>query len=266
MTSIVQALYLTDILHAVAQGLLLPVVAVLIFFVGYAVFLIGSVTCEAITERRNFSVEMPKFLTALTAAHESALADVVIDSGLLRRQKVALLTLWSYRTLPPDTLETLAKRLLAMQELRYDRIVSRLEVVVRLAPMFGLMATLIPLGPGIVALGQGETQTLSTSIGVAFDGTVAGLITAAVSYVALRIRRNWYENYMGALEASMETLLTKTRSMVESGHIAVFTEGASLEDIVAKAQRDMRDKGVSLKELAGAAGAEKSQSTSKEAR
>lgn len=140
MLEIAQALYLTDILHAVAQGLLAPVIIVLLAFVIYAIFLIGSVIVEAVTERRNFRIVISKFLTSIACAKEEDLADVVIDSGLLRRQKVSLLTLWSYRSLPSETLETLAKRLLAIQELRYGRITGRTDAAVRLAPMFGLMA------------------------------------------------------------------------------------------------------------------------------
>ena len=204
MLEIAQALYLTDILHAVSQGLLAPVIIVLLAFVVYAVFLIGSVIVEAVTERRNFRIVISKFLTSIACAKEEDLADVVIDSGLLRRQKVSLLTLWSYRSLPSETLETLAKRLLAIQELRYGRITGRTDAAVRLAPMFGLMGTLIPLGPGIIALGQGDTQTLSTSLLTAFDTTIAGLCAAAVCLVVTTLRKRWYGGYMADLETLMD--------------------------------------------------------------
>ena len=239
-----QALYLTDILHAVAQGLLAPVIIVLLAFVIYAIFLIGSVIVEAVTERRNFRIVISKFLTSIACAKEEDLADVVIDSGLLRRQKVSLLTLWSYRSLPSETLETLAKRLLAIQELRYGRITGRTDAAVRLAPMFGLMGTLIPLGPGIVALGQGQTDVLAASIGVAFDTTVG------------RIRGNWYENYLGALEAAMCTMLEKIEKEREAGVVTTVGDGVDVEAIITRAEKEMSDKGISLKELVGAAGEE----------
>lgn len=54
-------------------------------------------------------------------------------------------------------------------------------MIAKLGPMFGLLGTLIPLGPGIVALGQGDTVTLSESMNVAFDTTIAGVISAAVA-------------------------------------------------------------------------------------
>ena len=70
--------------------------------------------------------------------------------------------------------------------------------------MFGLMGTLIPLGPGLIALGQGDTKTLSSSLLIAFDTTVAGLISAAVSYIISSVRNRWYEEYMVNLETVME--------------------------------------------------------------
>lgn len=251
MLDIAHSLYLTDILHLSTQVLLAPVIILLLLFMAYALFLIGSIIVEAITERRNFRAEMPRLATELVAAPEGKLADVVIDSGLLRRQKVALLILWEYRVLPPDALTSLAKRLLSVEELRYARISGRTDAAARLAPMLGLMGTLIPLGPGIVALGQGETATLASSIGVAFDTTVAGLAAAAVALVVSKIRRNWYENYMDALETAMTTMLEKIAAMRESGAVKVCDETANVEEIVSRAQREMREKGVSIKELVG---------------
>ena len=73
--------------------------------------------------------------------------------------------------------------------------------------MFGLMGTLIPLGPGLIALGQGDTKTLSDSLLIAFDTTVAGLISGAVSYVISGVRKSWYEQYMIGLETIFEAVL-----------------------------------------------------------
>ena len=73
--------------------------------------------------------------------------------------------------------------------------------------MFGLLGTLIPLGPGLIALGQGDTKTLSESLLIAFDTTVAGLVSGAVAFVITAIRNRWYEKYMVGLETIMECIL-----------------------------------------------------------
>lgn len=218
--SIIQT-YLSDILHAVAQSLLAPDIILLLAFIGYALFCIGSIIAERFSERRHFNVVMPKFLADLMAAKEDEIPAVIEQSGLLNRQKVALLTVYDYRMLPGDALVALIRRLVSEEETRYDRITGRNNMAARVSPMLGLMGTLIPLGPGIQALGNADTATLSSSLLVAFDTTVAGLVTAAVCLVVGKIRSNWYGNYMSALDSAMATMLQKIEDMRAEGKITV---------------------------------------------
>ena len=215
--------FLSDILHVVSQALLAPDIILLLVFIGYALFSIGNVISEYFTERKHFQVVMPKFLAALMAADEEKIPEVIKDSGLLKRQKVALYTVYEYRALPGDALVALVRRLVNEEETRYDRITGRDNMAAKVAPMLGLMGTLIPLGPGIQALGSADTAALSSSLLVAFDTTVAGLVTAAVCLVIGKIRNNWYDNYLSALDASMATMMEK----IESGR---DTSTATLPD------------------------------------
>ena len=77
--------------------------------------------------------------------------------------------------------------------------------------MFGLLGTLIPLGPGILALGQGDTFTLSSSLLTAFDTTVAGLLAAAVATVVSSLRRSWYRQYVSQLEVLSQCILDREK-------------------------------------------------------
>lgn len=218
--------YLSDILHVVSQALLAPDIILLLLFILYALFSIGSVIAEYFTERKHFQVTMPKFLAALMAADEGAIPDVIKDSGLLKRQKVALYTVYEYRALPGDALVALVRRLVNEEETRYDRITGRDNMAAKVAPMLGLMGTLIPLGPGIQALGSADTAALSASLLVAFDTTVAGLVTAAVCLVVGKIRNNWYDNYLSALDASMATMMEKIEDGREAS-TATLPDGTS---------------------------------------
>lgn len=200
---------LADILHSVSQALLAPDIILLLAFIAYALFSIGSVIVEYVTERRHFQVVMPKFLAALIDASEEEIPQVIEQSGLLNRQKEALNTVYEYRRLPGDALIALVRRLVNEEETHYDRITGRNNTAAKVAPMLGLMGTLIPLGPGIEALGRADAATLSSSLLIAFDTTVAGLVTAAVCLVIGKIRSNWYDNYLSALDAAMATMLEK---------------------------------------------------------
>ena len=62
------------------------------------------------------------------------------------------------------------------------------------------MGTLIPMGPGLAALGSGDVTTLAAAIIVAFDTTVIGIGAGAVAYFASKIRRRWYEQYLSNLD------------------------------------------------------------------
>lgn len=210
---------LTDVLHALSQALLVPDIILLLLFAGYALFCIGSVLMEYFTERRNFKIEMPKFLSALMGANEQSIPDVIQSSGLLNRQKSALLTVFDYRTLPGDALLALIRRTVHDEQTRYERITGRNNTAAKISPMLGLMGTLIPLGPGVAALGQADPTVLSSSLLIAFDTTVAGLAVAAVCMAVGKIRSNWYEDYLSALESGMATMLQKIEDMRESGNL-----------------------------------------------
>lgn len=224
-------LYLTDILRIISDALLVPVILVLLFLMGYGLWSIGSVIVEFFTERRNFKANMPDLLARLAAAKPAEIPNVIDTSGLLNRQKKALLTLWDYRMLPEETFVALAKRLIATEDLRYRRIADRQGTASKIAPMFGLMGTLIPLGPGIVALGQNDLSTLSSSIGTAFYTTVAGLVSAAVFFFFSKIRTNWYEEYMTSLEAAMTTVIEVVDGLRMSGAIDITEPGTSVYDL-----------------------------------
>lgn len=211
--------WMSDILHVITQGLLVPDIILLIGFIVYALFCIGSILVEFFTERKHFKVAMPDFLADLMAAKEDEIPGVIERSGLLKRQKVALLTVYDYRVLPGDALIALIKRLVTEEESRYDRISGRNNMAARVSPMLGLMGTLIPLGPGIQALGSANTELLSASLLIAFDTTVAGLVVAAVCMVIGKIRSIWYSNYMSALDSAMATMLQKIEDMRAEGKI-----------------------------------------------
>ncbi|MDR1088541.1 MAG: MotA/TolQ/ExbB proton channel family protein [Coriobacteriales bacterium] len=212
-------LYIKEIMHIWSQALLAPTIILLLALVIVSLFLIGSVIVEIFTERRHFKVKMPEFLNRLTDASAAETPEVIDGSGLLKRQKRALHTLFDNRGLPEDARTELAKRLLADEEMRFERIVGRTDLISRTAPMLGLMATLIPLGPGIIALGQGDTASLADSLLTAFDATVTGLLTAIVALGVSKLRKYWYEDYMISLEASANTILEKIQNLTESGSL-----------------------------------------------
>lgn len=82
--------------------------------------------------------------------------------------------------------------------------IERADFITRISPMLGLMGTLIPLGPGLAALGDGDVKILSTAMLVAFDTTVLGLLAGMIGFVIARLRRRWYDNALTFMENKNE--------------------------------------------------------------
>ena len=181
---------ISDILRAVARTMETPVVVVLILLMAAAVFMLGWLIAEALGERRKLTKALPALIEKLRESPgDREMAAAIESAGLLRRQKAALLELLAHSEFTPVMLEALAAQLLETEEARWNRTVLWTDLIARLGPMFGLLGTLIPLGPGIIALGQGDTFTLSQSLLTAFDTTVAGLLAAALASVISAVRK-----------------------------------------------------------------------------
>ena len=95
----------------------------------------------------------------------------------------------------------------------FNPYVVYLFVPYQLGPILGLLGTLIPLGPGLAALGSGDIVTLAEALTVAFDTTVTGLVIGALAYLVSKFKKQWYESDLIVLEtiaeAELETLNRK---------------------------------------------------------
>ncbi|OPZ70758.1 MAG: MotA/TolQ/ExbB proton channel family protein [Firmicutes bacterium ADurb.Bin456] len=198
---------LRDTMHTITSGLLMPTIAILLLLLAFSVIELGSLLVETLTDRRRKEVNVPGLIKAFQGKGAEEIKDQIEKSSLFRRQKAALNELIKHSNLPVSSLQALARKLLSGEELHYARITIRTDLVARLGPMLGLMATLIPLGPGMIALGQGDTKTLAESLLTAFDATVTGLAAAGIAFAISRLRKRWYEDYLSSLEALMESLL-----------------------------------------------------------
>ncbi|HTH41232.1 MAG TPA: MotA/TolQ/ExbB proton channel family protein [Rhodocyclaceae bacterium] len=80
--------------------------------------------------------------------------------------------------------------------------VRRLEwvrIVTRVTPMLGLVATMIPMGPALKALGEGQLGDVSQSLMVAFSAVILSLIASSITYAIAHVRRRWYASDLLAL-------------------------------------------------------------------
>ena len=103
-------------------------------------------------------------------------------------------------------------------EMLAERRIERTDFLTRIAPMLGLMGTLIPLGPGLSALGEGDLSILTTAMSVAFDTTVLGLLVGIIGFVIGRLRRRWYEQVLSSMEHFIENAMESSAQATRSTH------------------------------------------------
>lgn len=184
----------------------IPVILLLLVGVVFALGCLGSLLSEYFSEHKHFRVFLPKLVDELKA-HPNDPAEVIKQSGLLMRQKRYLIELTKHPQISDPMRESLAVGLEHQERRRYEGVVKVTDLASRIAPMLGLLGTLIPLGPGIVAMGTGDITTLSSSLLTAFDTTALGLMVAGVAMIVSAVRKRWYKDYMVAFDAIMECVL-----------------------------------------------------------
>lgn len=71
------------------------------------------------------------------------------------------------------------------------RRIEPLRIGSRTAPMLGLVATMIPMGPALVGLSDGRMDEVARHVGVAFAAVIVSLLSASIIYTVLIVRRRW---------------------------------------------------------------------------
>lgn len=200
---------LHEVLHTIGQSILNPCMVVLILMVVVTVWQIGDLLMEIILERRKMKEDIPELLKKINQAEKKGALLLVENSRLLKRQKRFAKQLAGAEDMTENAMAAYAQKLLSVEDSHYRRILMPTDLIAKLGPMLGLLGTLIPLGPGIVALGKGDIATLSESIGVGFDTTIIGVIVAAICFSISYLRNHWYEGYISTNEALAESILDK---------------------------------------------------------
>lgn len=153
-------------LYGISQLFLIPVLLAVIGVFLYAFYALGAFFWQVLQRRRND----PRGFELLAAARADSSLNVI-------------------------DLEALA-----VKRLEVSRLVSRV------APMLGLVATMIPMGPALKGLADGQLQEVSTSLMVAFSAVIIALIAASLTYWTVNVRRRWYATELAEVEHGVKRL------------------------------------------------------------
>ncbi|MDR0913335.1 MAG: MotA/TolQ/ExbB proton channel family protein [Methanobrevibacter sp.] len=199
---------LTTILNVISQSLLIPVVIILLIFVVYAVITLGGLISEFTSRRKIPVLKIKDLINDISDSNSpDEVKEVINDSSLSNSQKNVLIEIANSENLRPKSRKALSRRLIEDEEDKIEKIIEKTDIVTRIGPTLGLMGTLIPMGPGLAALGTGDVNILAQAIIVAFDTTVVGIGAGALAYMVSKIRRRWYDEYLANIDAISDAIL-----------------------------------------------------------
>lgn len=183
--------WLSQSLYWITTGLLIPTVCLLLFCVVRAFFLCGT-TIAAGLERRRYSDDVDTAFARPDYAW-SDLADLQLPlASPFAQTRQELIALGAVPGQIP--------RILAQLEILHSKRIGEARLLARVGPMLGLMGTLIPLGPALLGLAEGDLQSLAENMLVAFATTVIGLLVGGLGFAIQQTRQRWAAQDMAHAE------------------------------------------------------------------
>ena len=192
---------LKTFIYVISSSLLYPVLFFLVVLCLVMVLFSGMFFAEWLDRVRTKRVTVDEFPT-LSLSEETASRFPYYARRYFKR----LLDLIR-QTGEPEPLHV--ENLLQEENLNLLKMVDRLKIIVRVGPSLGLMGTLIPMGTGLAAIGQGDMTRLSSDLVIAFTTTVVGLAIGIIAFVFYTVKRRWAQEDIKDMEILTEMILAR---------------------------------------------------------
>lgn len=192
---------LKSLIYLIASSLLYPVLFLLVALVVYIVISSGSFFAEWLERLRLVKYSPERLPRLIREGNDQNFFPHRVNSYL---EDLRLLL---NKVSQPDGVEI--ENILQETSLRTWKSLDRIRMIIRIGPSLGLIGTLIPMGTGLAALGQGDMTGLSSDLVIAFTTTVVGLAVGIVAYFFYTIKRRWVEEDIKNIELATEILASE---------------------------------------------------------
>ncbi len=192
---------LKTFIYVISSSLLYPVLFFLVLLCLVIILFAGMFFAEWLDRLRTEKVSAEEF-SNLTLSEKTGEQ----FPYYVRRYYKKLFTLFRQTG---ETAPLHVENLLQEENLNLLKMVDRLKIIVRVGPGLGLMGTLIPMGTGLAAIGQGDMTRLSGDLVIAFTTTVVGLAIGIVAFIFYTVKRRWAQEDIKDMEMLTELLLAQ---------------------------------------------------------
>lgn len=193
---------ITNTLYWLSTGLLVPVIVLLLLFFLRALLLGGSFYGQFIDRNKN-NREIKKQL------RNRKLEELSIEGFSEKQRKSNELVQTILEMVEKENNRAGLDKLIGDYEIIADKDLGKSRILSKLGPTLGLMGTLIPMGPALVALAVGDVASMASNMQVAFATTVIGLFIGAIGFVTLQTKQRWYADDMNILDFIADSITEK---------------------------------------------------------
>ncbi|MCU4677491.1 MotA/TolQ/ExbB proton channel family protein [Catenovulum sp. 2E275] len=180
-----------NMMYLMSDFFMAPVLILLILLFIYSLFAIGQCSAQALQRKQNL-FHFSSFLGGDTSSAQKLQGYPL--AALVQKAKI------NGKHISKDLLDVAA-----LKELETVRNVSRL------APMLGLIATMIPMGPALKSLADGDVKGISENLIIAFSAVIFGLVIASVTFWIASVKKRWLAEELVAITDDNHQLIPFTR-------------------------------------------------------
>ncbi len=187
----------TQILNWISNSLLLPVIVLLLAALIAALVSLGGfcATYLSLLQERNRRKLLLKKIKNNQPLTENDLA-----CGGVFADHLAALAGFQW-----DELE--CEKHISELRHKYEKELEYARFLTKVAPMLGLMGTLIPMGPALAELASGDIRNMAYNMQIAFATTVVGCVIAGIELLILSGKKHWYSEVVADLNYVLDRKL-----------------------------------------------------------
>ncbi len=192
--------FLSGAIYFISAALFYPALILIVIFSALIVVSAGALLAEWLERVRLQKVPAEKLPGLILEGQEDRLLPHRVK-GHIRRVRGVLEN--------GNHDDVLIANLLAESRMASWKSTDMLKALVKLGPALGLIGTLIPMGKGLTALGQGDLTQMAGDLGLAFTTTVVGISVGMVAFSFFTIRHRWVQEDVKNLELATEVLMSR---------------------------------------------------------
>ncbi len=173
---------ITQILNWISSSLLLPVIVLLLLTMLAALISLGGFCTMYLNLLRERSKRTE--IIGRIKSGQRLDEEILYESGIFATHLAELSAV--------DWDEIDAEKHIAEIQQGYERELEKAKFITKVAPMLGLMGTLIPMGPALAQLASGDIANMAYNMQIAFATTVVGCLSAGIALMVYSAKKHWY--------------------------------------------------------------------------